>query len=192
MLYASATVSTILSEFKAKEKDEFYIIRIRPQKGKILTGFVIGDLNYYRISGRSYYGTEKEHEIREKIINQNCNEDLARIYLVDAFLAEMFMHPTKDSYKITASITDLFLGNNNRIHTLVYPSVRFSGKANFVMSPAHYEEIMECYECFHIRINKSLEYGIYSPETLHYAKAIYENGDIEWEHYKHGPQGYIF
>ena len=146
MLYASATVSTIFLEFNAKVKDEFYIIRIRPQKGSILTGFVIGDLNYYRNSEQSYFGREKEHEIKEKIINQNNNEDLARIYFVDAFLAEMFMHPTEENYKITASLTDLFLRNNNRIQTLAYPSVRFTGKTNFVMSPSNYDEIMECYE----------------------------------------------
>lgn len=107
-------------------------------------------------------------------------------------MAEIFSHPTDEKYKISATIKDIILHDDERLKLLAYPSVKFSGKTNFTISPTNYNKHMECYECYYFRVNNDYGYGVYSTEILYTGSITPNDGSIEWTPYTHGPQDFIF
>ncbi len=192
VLYVAATLSTVLLELNGNEGDSFYIVRIRPRAGKVLSGMIVGDLHGHRILGHSHFPREFPNTIEENLIKRHTKEELVRIYFIDAFLSEMFRSPTADNYRTTSAISERILANGSQVHALGYPSVRFAGKTNFAILPSSYQSLMECFECFQVRVNKVFGYGIYSPEILFHCDRLGAGGEIHWQPYDHGPEDYVF
>jgi hypothetical protein len=192
VLYAAATLSTVLLELNREEDDVFYIGLIRPLAGKVLAGMILGDLHGHRTLGHSHFPREFPNTIEENIIKRHTKEELVRICFIDAFLSEMFRCPTPDRYHVTSAISAEILGNDLQVHALGYPSVRFAGKTNFVIHPSSYHLLMECFECLQVRVNKVFGYGIYSPEILFCCGRIGAKGEIHWRPYEHGPEDYVY
>ena len=186
LCYCSLYEDTALAEVNAEVGEHYAISTFTMPKDIRL--IPVGELDYYRRTGRTYIGDEtlQSAEPHEKALGEN---DWLVAALIDAFLADEFIKPatTQTDYKITSALSDVLLNGDLKpqkpIDALLYPSVAFREGRNFAILPGPYKSKMKLVEAETkiIEITDVLGYGIFVSRLLASLKSVSSDGHLKWE-----------
>lgn len=181
-LYEDAALAEVNAEF-----GEHYVISTftMPKDIRLIP---VGELDYYRRTGRTYIGheTPQSAEPHKEALGE---EDWHVAALIDAFLADEFIKPatTQTDYKITSALSDVLLNGDlnpqKPLDALVYPSVAFRAGMNFAILPEPYKSKMKLVEAETkiVEITDVLGYGIFVYRLLASLKSVSSDGRLTWE-----------
>lgn len=186
LCYCSLYEDTALAEVNAEFGEQYVISTfIMPKDIRLIP---VGELDYYRRTGRTYIGNETQQsaEPHEKALGE---EDGVVAALIDAFLADEFIKQatTQTDYKITSALSDVLLNGDLKpqkpIDAIVYPSVVFREGINFAILPEPYKSKMKLVEAETkiIEITHVLGYGIFEYRMVASLKSVSSDGRLKWE-----------
>ena len=186
LCYCSLYEDTALVEVNAEFGEQYVISTFTMPKDIRL--IPVGELDYYRRTGRTYIGNETQQsaEPHEKALGE---EDGVVAALIDAFLADEFIKQatTQTDYKITSALSDVLLNGDLKpqkpIDAIVYPSVVSREGINFAILPEPYKSKMKLVEAETkiIEITHVLGYGIFEYRTVTSLKSVSSDGRLKWE-----------
>ena len=186
LCYCSLYEDTALAEVNAELGEQYVISTFTMPKDIRL--IPVGELDYYRRTGRTYIGNETQQSAKphEKALGE---EDCVVAALIDAFLAHEFIKQatTQTDYKITSALADVLLNGDLKpqkpIDALVYPSVAFREGMNFAILPEPYKSKMKLVEAETkiIEITDVLGYGIFVYQLLASLNSVSTDGRLKWE-----------
>lgn len=186
MCYYSLYEDTALAEVKAKLGKRYVISTFMLPKGSSV--IPIGELDYFRRTGRTYIGHETPGTSN---FYQNTLEtdNWLECALFDAFIADEFIKraTTQVAYKVTSAFSSVLLHSRPResapIDALIYPSVAFREGMNFAALPEVHKVKMSLVEnqTSIIKITDVLNYGIFDWKTVDALKSVDIGGRLNWE-----------
>lgn len=189
VFYGASNLDTVFSELTPEISSRLHIgvAKLRPEAQLLLTA--IGEIDHVRRYGRAFVGDAESTHILTEMLNQANEAEKARMLLVDAFFADMFLQPAakQRDYKVTSALSALLLDVKSDKHPEIsidgfaYPSVAHRGGINFAVRPDRFDALFE-WECFMaFEVTNNLGFGIYGYQKYAEGSSLDHEGNILWQ-----------
>ncbi|MDO6445177.1 RES domain-containing protein [Colwellia sp. 1_MG-2023] len=186
VFYGSNNLDTVLSELKPEIGDIVQVGVAQLKQGSSFEIAVLGEVDHIRRYERSLLGQPNMYV--EKIFKDFLPNEQSKIYLIDAFCAEMFSLPNNNQkdYFFTCALSNLIFDlpakeKKGAVDGFVYPSVAHRGGINLAIKPKSFDSHFDFSGFMSFKIHDYLGFGLYGRVQEHIG--IYNNkeGVIDWK-----------
>jgi hypothetical protein len=182
MFYGALNPETVLSEILPEVGDRVFLGVAKIRDGRQCAATVFGEIDQWRRYGATALGGLEPPMEFMSGINELPDDERLRLYLIDAFFADVFSQPasTPRDYKTTSILANAILRKpSSPFQALFYPSVAHRGGFNMAIVPEAFDQSFEWVEFLELEIINYLGYGIYEFNIEAQATSTNESGLID-------------
>lgn len=174
VLYAGNQVGTALAEIGASEGKWYQSARYALKHGSTATAIAIGELDYFERCKLSLLPWATE-PLTKRLIKLDMAQRVC-IYLVEAFIAEMFgrRDGAENDYVMTNAIVDMLFALCPSAGAILYPSVIRRGGLNIAIKSTCLDASFEYVEGSFGQIERDLGFGLF---VVHRTHRVFRGGD---------------
>lgn len=167
VLYAASQIGTALAEIGAREGQWYQTARYARRPEASAKAIAIGELDTAERGGRSLLHWDTPNLVR-RLVGLTMEQRVC-IYLVEAFIAEMFGRRSggDHDYAVTNAIVDALFEKYPDAGAILYPSVIRRGGLNIAIKSTCMDSSMEYIQGTAGRILRDLDFGLYAVHRTH-------------------------
>lgn len=179
LFYGGSSDETVFAEIRATSGNSINIAAFTVKPGSNITAHVIGELDHYRRWQRNRFLPAGLEDHAQNILAELHPDVALAVQLVDAFLADRFSRPGKETYRVTNLIAREFLRSKS-IDSIIYPSVAHFGGMNYAIKANVSRERLEARACVAVEMLNDYGYGSYRGGRYGIAKIRPGISEISW------------
>jgi hypothetical protein len=179
LFYGGSSDETVFAEIRATAGSSINIAAFTVKPGSNITAHAIGEIDHYRRWRRNRFLPAGLEEHTQNILAELHPDVALAVQLVDAFLADRFSRPGKETYRVTNLIAREFLRSHS-LDAIIYPSVAHPGGTNYAIKANVSQERLEARAGVAVEILNDYGYGSFRGGRYGLAKLHPGASEIPW------------